>query len=445
MKVFKTLGSRILEGRHGFSFIEAVLFIALSGVVFVLMLGAMSTRLYLKNLDLNKIISPSKSTSSSSSDSGSGGYFLERGLQINYSEDSGNFLLAYKPTDLIGRKFCRIRKAFSGYSVISPPIVNLNNFNLGEVTGLKIEGNNIIASFNSATSSNSDFAIIDLSDKNNWKVLSALNTGPGLAGLNIQGHYAFLANTSVNAQFQVVDFRNPSIPIIFPSLKIPQSISLNSKKNPAITSISSDQSGLIYLGSQKSDLGEVFTAQFNGRSLSYKKSIDTGSVVNDLVADANGVWITSPSDNELIHYNLSGTIDRSFNAIGQSGNGKRIDMLGDKIIILGRTYGGQELVQIDGPSKKVSASVDDIILAHDEAGMINAVMLLRVGGASKLEVWKINIEDNASGTASMALDSKIIEVPLPIVANRFACNGDQFILGTASSTEPFIIVNGQEN
>ena len=199
------------------------------------------------------------------------------------------------------------------------------------------------------------------------------------------------------------------------------------------------------MGSQKSDLGEVFTAQFNGRSLSYKKSIDTGSVVNDLVADANGVWITSPSDNELIHYNSSGTIDRSFNAIGQSGNGKRIDMLGDKIIILGRTYGGQELVQIDGPSKKVSASVDDIILAHDEAGMINAVMLLRVGGASKLEVWKINIEDNASGTASMALDSKIIEVPLPIVANRFACNGDQFIRGTASSTEPFIIVNGQEN
>jgi hypothetical protein len=372
-----------------------------------------------------------------------GGHFLERGLQVNYSEDLGNLLITYNPADLIGKKFCHIHKVSSEYSVVTAPIGNLKSFNFGEVTGLKILGTNILASFNSATSSDFDFAIIDVSDKNNWNVLSALNTGPGLAGMNILGHYAFLANTSVNAQFQVIDFKNPSVPTLIASLKIPQSVSSNPKKNPTITSISSDQSGQIYLGSQKSDLGEVFIAQFDGQSLVYKKSIDTGSVVNDLLADIEGVWITSPSDNELIHYNSSGTIDRSYNAIGQSGNGKRIDMLGDKFIILGRTYGGQELVQIDGPSKKVSASVDDIILAHDETGMIYAALLSRVGGASKLEVWKISREDSVLGTASMTLDSKVVEVPLPMVTNRFICNGDQFILGTASATEPFLIVNGQ--
>lgn len=441
MKAFKISEYKNSDDRYGFSFIEAVLFVALSSIVFVLMLGVISTRLYLNGLDLNKIITPNKLASSS--ESNMGGYFLERGIQINYSEDLGNFLITYNPSDLIGRKFCHIRKVLGEYSILVAPIENKNNLNSGEVTGVKILGNNILASFNSATSSDVDFAVIDVSDKNNWRVLSVLNTGPGLASLNIQGHYAFLANTSVNAQFQVVDFKNTSSPILIASLKIPQSVSSNPKKNPTITSISSDQFGQIYLGSQKSDLGEVFIAQFDGQYLSYKKSIETGSVVNDLLADTNGVWITSPSDNELIHYNSSGIIDRSHNAIGQSGNGKRIDMLGDKFIILGRTYGGQELVQIDGPSKKVSATVDDIILAHDEMGMIYAVMLLRVGGASKLEIWKINRDDNVSGTANITLDSKVTEVSLPMVANRFVCNGDQFILGTASATEPFIIVNVQ--
>ncbi len=392
---------------RGFSFIEVILVLAISSVLILI---------FIQNITFSR-------------------KFLETNPQILFSKSDNHLIRRslYSTTDYIftdlsygiGKRDCSIDNLENFNNIIIPPYENLNH---GEVVAMSLLGSTLLAGMDSATSSEPDLVVIDTL---NWKVLSSLNTGPGLAGMVLQGHYLFLANTSVNAQFQAVDIKNPNSPFLVGSFKIPGSTSSNSKRNPVVTSISSNGDGRIFLGTQKSDLGEIFIADFNGSSFTYNNSYDTGSIVNDVFASKSGVWVTSPSDDELFHYNASGTRDYLFNANGQSGNGKRIDMLGASFIMLGRTFGHEELVQIDGPSQKIGGTINDLLINVDTEGEVIILVLANVGGVSLFQEW---------GTSNAKLDKLIKSVVLPVPSNRIACGENTIFFGTSSSTLPFLVL-----
>lgn len=391
----------------GFSFIEVILVLALSSVIILIFIQNISLSLKFRDNNPQVIFSNDNA------------HLISRGLQAT------NDFVFSDLQNSIGKRDCSIDNLDNLNNIVVPPYEYINH---GEIVSLNILGNILLTGINSATSSDPDVVIVDT---NNWKVLSSLNTGPGIAGMVLQGHYLFLANTSVNAQFQVIDISNTTAPLLISSLKIPGSTSSNSKRNPIATSISSNIDSRIYLGTQKSDLGEIFIADFNGVNLSYVGSYDTGSVVNDLFADGSGLWATSPSDDELFHYNASGTKDYVFNANGQSGNGKRVDIVGKDFKMLGRTFGHEELVQIDGPTQKIGGSINDLIINVDSNGKASVLILANIGGAPLFQVW---------GTANSKLDKLVKSIVLPASSNRIACGENTIFIGTASTTMPIIIL-----
>ncbi len=394
----------------GFSFIEIILVLAISSVVILI---------FVQNINLSQKFSNTNPQSIFVEDDK---HIFGRGLYA-----TSHFVFANLP-DSLGKRNCSIDtlEEFSNTSI--PPYQGLDD---GEVVAMYLLGDTLLAGMDSATSSDPDLIILDTK---NWNVVSRLNTGPGIAGMALQGHYLYLANTSVNSQFQVVDISNISAPYLLASLKIPGSLSSNPKLNPKATSISSnitnEGKSRIFLGTEKSDLGEIFVADFNGSSFSFVNSYYAGSIVNDVFADGSGLWATSPSDDELYHYNASGTKDYVFNANGQSGNGKRIDMLGQDFKILGRTFGHEELVQIDGPSQRVGGSIKDLLINMDSNGKIQVLILASIKGEAVLQVW-----DSVDAKLNKLIKSIILEVQ----SNRLACGENSVFIGTASSTLPFII------
>lgn len=406
----------------GFSFVEVILVMGLSSSMFLFFLNALSFNQKLQK-DETQALFFNLATSTS---------IVDRGLQMYKSNPA--LIFGYL-NDSIGKRSCTLKSISDTrpFDIIFPKYIGLRP-NFSEVASLRAFGNKLAVGMNSATSSDPDIMILDISDINNFKILSTLNTGPGIADMALQGHYLFIANTSVNAQFQIVDILNPNLPILVTSLKIPGSISSDSKRNPVITSISSNQNGRIFLGSQKSDLGEIFRADFNGTNFSYINSYNPGAIVNDLFTEGDGLWATSPSDNELFHYNASGTVDYTFNADGGSGNGKRIDLIGKNLKILGRTFGRDELVQIDGPTEKIGGTVEDVLIGMD-AKMNTYVLILASGaGFSKFQIWSTKNDPPV-------LDKVYSSIVLPYTSNRIACLNGNIIIGTASSSLPLIILN----
>ncbi len=395
----------------GFSFIEIILVLSLSSMIILIFIQNITFST--KFLESNPQVLFSEE----------GLHITSRGLRAN-----NNFIFTDLPNS-IGKRDCSLDNLETFQNIQIPPYGNVNH---GEVTAINIMGQLLLAGMNSATSSDPDVLIIDTS---NWSVVSSLNTGPGLAGMVLQGHYLLLANTSVNAQFQVVDITNPTSPILVGSLKIPGSTSSNSKRNPIVTSITSnkthDGNARIFIGTQKSDLGEIFIADFNGTSLSFIASYDTGSVVNDVFSDATGLWATSPSDDELFHYDASGTKDYVFNANGQSGNGKRIDILGQDFKMLGRTFGHEELVQIEGRAQKIGGSINDLLINVDSNGKFYVLILANINGTALLQIW---------GTINSKLDKLVKSIVLPVLSNRIACGDGEIFIGTASPSAPFIVL-----
>lgn len=396
----------------GFSFIEVVLVLGLCSILILIFMQNISFSKKFLNVNPQEIFLNKES------------YFVSRGLR-----ETSNYIYQDLPNS-IGKRDCSI-DSLEKINNINVP--NYKYLNHGTVLSILSLEKDLILGMNSATSSEPDIVILD---NKNWQVLSTLNTGPGISSMVLQGHYLYLANTSVNGQFQVVDISDPKSPYIVSSLKIPGSSSLNSKLNPITTSISSNilpnNKARIFIGTQKSDLGEIFIADFDGGNLSFVGTYNTGAIVNDVFANESGLWATSPSDEEFLHYDKGGIKDYTFNADGQSGNGKRIDILNPDLKILGRTFGRDELVQIDGPSKKIGGTINDLLVNTDSKGGIQVLIIANISGSSIFQVWN---------TTQGKLDSLIKSVVLPVNANRMVCGENSIYIGTASTSMPIILLN----
>jgi type II secretory pathway pseudopilin PulG len=74
---------------------------------------------------------------------------------------------------------------------------------------------------NPSAAGQEDFYVLNVTDPNNIIELSKINTGPGLEALAVAGNYAYVANTSINSQLQIIDISNSSNPLVLSSYKIP--------------------------------------------------------------------------------------------------------------------------------------------------------------------------------------------------------------------------------
>ncbi len=107
---------------------------------------------------------------------------------------------------------------------------------------------------NSPSISKRDFYIFDVSNPNalNLPVLGSVETGPGLAAVQVAGKYAYVANTGTTSQLQVIDISTPSNPALVSYLD------LTAQGDGAVGNSIFYQNGKVYLGLTKSSLGPEF-------------------------------------------------------------------------------------------------------------------------------------------------------------------------------------------
>ncbi len=122
-----------------------------------------------------------------------------------------------------GQSSCRPTQDKMKWKLPVKSIIDLSSFiNSGnDITDSDVVGNYLYLATNSAITTDADLYIFDISNYSSPLLLSSLDTGPGLLSLAVAGHFAYLGNTSINKQLQIVDVSNKTNPQFISSFKIP--------------------------------------------------------------------------------------------------------------------------------------------------------------------------------------------------------------------------------
>ncbi|HEY1037351.1 MAG TPA: hypothetical protein VGE62_02105 [Candidatus Paceibacterota bacterium] len=244
-----------------------------------------------------------------------------------------------------------------------------------QMGSLSFMGMDLIASLDSSSTTEPDFASFDFSGyaKSGSKDIGVklhADTGPGYVNHTAEGLKVYAANTSVSSQAHSFAIESadrqaglsaPELGYVFPGS--------NSNTNP-ITKKILPYRGMLIVGTQKSVLPEIHLFEkASGKVLS---AIDTEYGINDISAWRDRLVILGPQDPEMQVFDISDpdrpVLASSFDFPGGSGNGRSAGIFGD-ILYVGRSKGGNELLtfelaaegirEID--SLKIGASVDKII------------------------------------------------------------------------------------
>jgi hypothetical protein len=244
---------------------------------------------------------------------------------------------------------------FSGYGKDTcPPILNFSNIvssstnatlpisSSNLITDIKVKDSFAYISTNSSSSTDPDLFIFDTSDMTNPKLISSLNTGPGLAALTVAGPYIFVANKSSVNQLQIIDIHDRSHPLIISQGKVPLDIA--SSTRPNASAIFYDK-GFIYLGTEKGDSPELTiwnVADPTHPTLAGRYEV--GNKVEKIVVNGNRAYIASSGTNQLMVFDVSDPthpilVTTSSPSGWQTQSGQALDLF-EENLTLGRDTGG---------------------------------------------------------------------------------------------------------
>ena len=248
---------------------------------------------------------------------------------------------------------------------------------------------------NSSTMLQSDFFIIDASDSSNPKIISSINTGPGLSAVAVAGPYAYVANTSTNSQFQIIDIHDRKNPHLLSQLKLslPQA-----STTPTIGQSIFYKNGFVYLGTSKWDGPELNIINVSDPSHpSVVGSFETNTLINDIYVVGNTAYLATSDIAQMRVLDISNKSNPvSISVFSPSGwqtqEGKVLDYF-EKKLSLGRTVGGFNNISNHEVFLFSTSSYSDYI-SHDFPGGIygifnrspNVFILSHLVG-SEFQVW----------------------------------------------------------
>lgn len=265
-------------------------------------------------------------------------------------------------------------------------------------TGLDVINKIVYLSAEASDSKKPDFYIIDATNGQNPSIRSSINTGPGLNAVDVAGHYAYVANQDDSSQLQIIDVNNLNSPNLAASFKLPgasgigNSIFYYNQK--------------IYIGTKKATGPEFFiidvTNPTNPISLGNK---EINADVNAIYIKNNIAYLAVSNEYELKIFNINNpaqiTEIGSFNAPGDSEDGKSLDLVNDKLY-LGRTVGGNHanhhelhIFNVSNPSSIQNLGSKDLTADLNSLKIRDYLAFLATSDSNKeFQVW--NISDPAN-------------------------------------------------
>ncbi len=258
-------------------------------------------------------------------------------------------------------------------------------------TSIKVQEGIAYVGANSPKASDPDLYIFDVSDPGNLRLLSTLNTGPGVMAVSLSWPNLFLANTSINSQLQIVDVSYSLVPTLKTSFKLPGSFNDNSYVGNSIAV----NKNIIALGTRKSADPELHFIDISDTAIPVEQGYyELNAGVNAIWLSGIKAYVATPLDEELITISLKDisnpTYLGGFNADGLSGNGKSLYKLGT--LYLGRTIGRGELLLLQENGGEVSLHSSTTLNTSINSIFVrdSYIFLGTIDPQSQFQIWKMD-------------------------------------------------------
>ena len=317
-------------------------------------------------------------------------------------------------------------KSASAVSGAALPIASPNT-----ITSMTVKGATTYISTDSNVSSDPDLFVFDMDDLSNPRLISSLNTGPGLAGLTVAGPFIYAADSSSLNQLQIIDIHDRSHPFLLAQAKVP--LDDASSTRPYASAIFYDK-GFVYLGTEKGNNPE-FTVWnvVDPAHPALAGRYETGTKVEKIFVKGNRAYVAGTETNQVMFFDVSDPAQPVLKSIStpfgwQTEVGMALDVFEDSLA-LGRSTGGMNVAtnpEFIGYTASTSAQSS----SFDEPGGIygivtrppNFVILTRrVTGQLRI--------DSATGTTKSFYD-------IPGIPAALSCDGGN--LYVASNNSPSI-------
>ncbi len=269
-------------------------------------------------------------------------------------------------------------------------------------TDIEVKNSIAYISTDSATQSQPDFHIIDVHDKSNPAIISSLNTGPGVADIVVAGPYVYLANTSSVSQLQIIDIHDRSHPTVIYQLKLPlpEATTTPSKSNTIFY-----RNGYVYIGTNKWDGSEFQIIDVrNPRLPIVLGGVETDTLINDIFVFNDIAYIATSDINQMRVIDVSDKMNPialdTFTSTGwETQQGKVIEYF-ENILGLGRTVGGINRVNNHETFIFASSSRIQMDFSKDIPGGVygyiirpSFVFLLTHANNAQFQVWNRTFTD----------------------------------------------------
>lgn len=287
-------------------------------------------------------------------------------------------------------------------------------------TGLDVLNKFVYISADPSAAADDDFFIFDARNTTQSSapvLVGSLNTGPGLAAIDVADNFAYVANDSKNGQLQIINVSDP-FGLDTGDLVATLNVVPGGTDNDTVGQSIFYYNAKIYLGLKKNTHAEFYAIDVsNPASPSVIGSYEVDAGVNAVHVKGNYAYIATPNSEELTIIDINQSSPDFMQRVGGfdaplgSGNGKSIQIVGNKLY-LGRTIGSREfyILDITNPispvalgSYDVNASINDLVvagnyafLATSEANLEFQVFNISVP-ASPTRLGKYNYSEHATG------------------------------------------------
>jgi hypothetical protein len=290
-------------------------------------------------------------------------------------------------------------------------------------TDIEVRNGIVYLTADSTTASRHDIFVID---SNSRSILSSLNTGPGIAALEVAGPYIFVAQSSTVNQLQIIDIHDRSSPLLVSQLRLPLP---TPSTTPPFASTIFYSNGYIYLGTAKWN-GQEFSIIDVSNILSpvVVGTFETNTLVNDIYVRDDKAYLATSDEKQMRVLDVSDKSDPilidSFSPSGwQTQEGKILDYFED-VLGFGRTVGG---FNVTGNHELFISSTTTTISRDIPGGVYGILMrapytyLLTHDLGKEFKVF------------NSTLSTKVFEFPLQSFPVKMACDGSTLYFATGDS------------
>ncbi|MCR4334183.1 MAG: hypothetical protein NUV47_00390 [Patescibacteria group bacterium] len=304
-----------------------------------------------------------------------------------------------------GYKNCSFNDDWSNLKIVGEITLDTSTTTDIVATDVINQGSYAYVTADSAVQNKEDFFIVDVSNPQNPDIISKIDTGPGLVALAVAGDYAYVGNSSTNAQLQIINIKDPYNPFIVSSYKLPGTYSglyansiFYSKKK-------------VYLGTPKSSISELHIINvsdvYNPTEIG---NWEANTTINAMNVKGNILYEASPNNEELKVLDISdfSNITQVSGFSEANNSGKSIYSVGTTTY-LGHTTGGDFFVldtSSTTPQKlgsyRIGSSINDIV------GDKNLAFLVTTN--KKLQVLSVLNPASISLVSSLDFSSKAVAI-----------------------------------